>query len=424
MVATEWDDASKDDAVLPWHDDLQVERGSYVANLANMATALRAAPELVALLAYDEMQQHIVLNRNPPGARHGLKAPRPVVDADIAAIQEWVQRNGLKRMPRETVQQAVSLIANEHRFHPVRDYLDGLVWDGTERLRTWLHAYLGAADTLYHGEIGRLFLISMVARIYRPGCKADYMLILQGEQGLLKSAACRVLAGEWFSDNLPAIGGADHVRLSMHLRGKWLIEIGELSSFGKADTIRLKEFLSQTTERYVAKHARNEVSEPRQVVFVGTTNKEAYLRDETGDRRYWPAVVSKVALSALAAIRDQLFAEACVLFRAGEKWHPDRDFERKYIKPEQDAHTVTDAWEEHIEQYILTRSKVTLMMVATECLQMQVSRLGTADQHRIRNALTRLGWDRQRDDTGKEIKGTNGARFYVNMKRAHSSGLN
>jgi predicted P-loop ATPase len=245
-----------------------------------------------------------------------------------------------------------------------------------------------------------MFLVAMVARVMKPGCKCDYMLVLEGTQGALKSSACAILGGMWFSDNLPELHHGDAVRLSTHLRGRWLIEIGEMSSIGKAEAGTLKAFLTQTVERYVPKFGRNEVIEPRQCCFIGTTNKTAYLRDETGGRRFWPVKVDVVDLDRLARDRDQLFAEAVVAYRDGETWWPAPAFEREHIAPQQEARYEADVWEELIEHWVGSRLRCTIAQVAREALHFEVSRIGTADQRRIGAALERSGWTRAKRGTG------------------------
>ena len=253
-----------------------------------------------------------------------------------------------------------------------------------------------------------MFLIAMVARIIRPGCKVDYMLILESIQGEKKSTIGEILAGQWFSDSLPNIG-SDPVRISQHLRGKWVIEIGELSAMGKAETEELKSFFTQKVEQFTPKYGRLEVTEPRQCVFMGTTNKATYLRDETGARRFWPAKAGTIDITALTEDRDQLFAEAVNAYRSGEQWWPDRDFEKKFIMPQQEARREADAWEQTIGDWLGTpvrddttasgvaeRTECTISEVAENALRMEPGRLGTADQRRIAAALGILGWERGR----------------------------
>ena len=380
-----------------WTQDLQREdNGAAIANLANAMTALRGAAELRDCFAFDEMQRSTILvGPVPKGSATGL--PRPVTDSDVGQVQEWLQRHELRRLGKDIVHQAVDLRAGERAFHPVRDYLGGLRWDGVPRLGTWLHTYLGAEwseeTKAYLGAVGTMFLISMVARVMQPGSKVDYMLILEGDQGAEKSTVGETLAGPWFSDNLPDIG-SDAVRLAQHLRGKWLLEIGELSAMNKAETETLKAFLTRRREIFTPKYGRREVDEPRQCVFIGTTNRSTYLRDETGARRFWPVKVGTIDTAALALARDQLFAEAANLYRTGTPWWPDRQFEREHFRPQQDARFEADAWEQAIAQALLGQSHVTVGKLAQEALGVEIGKLGTIEQRRITAILERLGWVR------------------------------
>ena len=371
-------------------------RGRPLCNLANATLALRNDLAVRNMLAYDEMYCGEMLVRNI-GDKTDLPAPRPVQDVDVIVIQEWFQLNGLPLIGQETVHRAVDLRARERLFHPVRDYLNSLRWDGKPRVSTWLSSYLGANQSEYTEAIGRMFLVAAVARIFQPGCQADYMLILEDpQQGEFKSSACRILAGDWFSDQLPdvATAGKD---VSQHLRGKWIIEVTEMHAMSRAESNQLKAFITRTTERYRRSYGRKEVVEPRQCVFIGTTNKSTYLRDETGNRRYWPVKTGTIDIEALKQDRDQLFAEALQLFRGGAQWWPDKSFEAKHIKPEQDARYEADPWEEPIAKYLddLIDPKTTVSQVAKCALGFLFdARVGTADARRIAVVLEREGWKR------------------------------
>jgi hypothetical protein len=380
------------------------ERGRPLAVLANVMLALRAAPELADALTFDEMMRAPILNRELPLANGATRTtagalPRPIQDTDASQLQEWLQHAGLPKIARDTVHQAAHLRAQERAFHPIRDWLRTIRWDGTARLDRWLAYYLGADQSPYAVGIGRMFLVAMVARIFEPGCKVDYVMVLEGPQGARKSTACSILGGKWFSDSLPEI---EHDKdVAQHLRGKWLIEIAELSAMRRSETELLKAFISRPVERYRPPYGREEVIEARQCIFVGTTNKEAYLRDETGGRRFWPVRVGSIDTDALAHDRDQLFAEAVNRYKAGEKWWPDQDFERDHVKPEQETRFEVDAWEQEIASFLVGRDRVSVTEVARSALFIETAKIGTAEQRRIRDVLIRLQWKMIRDWQGR-----------------------
>jgi predicted P-loop ATPase len=364
-------------------------------NLYNAMLALRGDPRLCRLFAYDEMLRAPILRAAVPSQTMSADGfePRPVQDADVAALQELLQRSGLEKIGKDVAHQAVDLRAAECAFHPVRDYLNGVVWDGTERLSTWLSRYLGAEQSEYHSGIGRMFLAAMVARIFEPGCKADYMPVFEGPQGAMKSTACAILGGEWFSDALPDIRSAGK-DVAMHLNGKWLIEVAEMSALDRAEAAALKAFLTRCVERYRPSYGRKEVIEPRQCLFIGTTNKSMYLRDETGGRRFWPVKVGEIQIEPLLRDRDQLFAEAAALYHAGTHWWPDAHFEREHIAPEQEQRYDADAWEDPITEWLTRRveNRVLVGEVAKGALNIEADRLGRADQNRIKQAMERARW--------------------------------
>ena len=230
-----------------------------------------------------------------------------------------------------------------------RNYLSGLSWDGRSRISTLFPAYFGAEATDYAKAISTMFMISMVARIFEAGCKADHMVVLEGAQGTLKSTACRILGGDYFSDNLPDVGAGKDV--SQHLRGHWLIEVSELTPWAGpkgADLRHSSPVRSNDTSRVLAR--RSDRAAP---VRFHRHHERGHL-SEGRDRRpsFWPIKVGTINLDALARDRDQLFAEAVDRYNSGFPGGPTSDFERQYIAPEQAARYEADAWEEDIATYL------------------------------------------------------------------------
>jgi predicted P-loop ATPase len=212
--------------------------------------------------------------------------------------------------------EAVQSVAYEQRFHPILRWLEGLQWDGTPRLDKWLSAYLGTPNTPLTRAIGRKFLISAVARVYKPGCKVDHMLIPEGKQGAQKSKALRALVGDdWFTDQLSDLGTKD---ASQDLRGTWVIELSELAAMQGREIERVKGYVSRQIDRYRPSYGRRAIDVPRQCVFIGTTNDDEYLPDSTGNRRFWPITCTTIDVDAIAHDRAQLWAEAVAAYHAGE----------------------------------------------------------------------------------------------------------
>lgn len=364
--------------------------GTPLPNLANVLIGLRA--EMSDTFAYDEMACAPMLMRSLTGENNFR--PRLCTDVDVGVAQERLQHLGLRRISKDVVHQAIDIRSHECRFHPVRDWLDSLRWDGIERAPRLFTRYFGAEESAYCAALSTMFMVSMVARVEQPGCKVDHLPVIEGPQGAKKSTACRILGGDWFSDSLPDItAGKD---ASQHLRGKWVLEVSEMHAMSRAEQTLLKAFITREEERYRPSYGRKEVIEPRQCVFIGTTNRDTYLRDETGGRRFWPIKAGGIDVDGLARDRDQLFAEAVVLYRKGVTWWPDKDFEREIIAPQQADRYEADAWEEQVSEYISTRAKVTVGQVAREALGIDTPRIGTHEQRRVSAILEALGWERQK----------------------------
>ncbi|WP_175562703.1 virulence-associated E family protein [Muricoccus roseus] len=390
------------------------EKRRAVPCLENAVVTLRLHPDWADVLAFDAMAQTVVKLRPLPTHdgdgldRAPYAVPEPWEEADTTAARRWIQRIRLM-VSREDMREAVEFVARDHRFHPVRDYLDGLRWDGTPRLANLMHAYAGAKADPYAQGIGRMFLISLVARAYEPGCEVHHMPALIGAQGAGKSSFCKALMPrrEWFSDTLPPVG-EDSVRTAMALRGKWLIEVAELDAFRRTDFRTLKDFLTRAVEEFTPKYGRQPVREPRGLAFIGTTNESEFLKDDTGNRRFWPLEVGTPDLDALRRDRDQLWAEAATAYRAGEAWHPTRRWQEIYATPAQEAAReevdaripLVRAWlDGERSQYgedAERRDRVTAAQVWTEALDGRGSHFPRADQMAVAKMLKALGWEKRK----------------------------
>ena len=311
-----------------WRSKLKItEKGGLAQTIENAVIILRHDPKLKGCLAFNEMEHNIVTLRSLPWKK--VKGASQWVDSDDAALRFYLERTyGLNGKDR--IFDAVNVVAQEHSFHPVRDYLDGCVWDGVPRVETLLIDYLGADDNVYTRAVTRKTLVAAVARIYRPGCKFDYMLTLRGRQGLGKSALIAKLGGRWFSDTFTTMQGKDAYE---QVQGVWIMEVGELAGMRKAEAETIKLYISKQVDRFRPAYGRRLQEFPRQCVFIGTTNEQQFLRDTTGNRRFWvvdtPNDPTHDLWEELTAETVRLiWAEAVELFKKGEKLYLPKDIER------------------------------------------------------------------------------------------------
>jgi len=357
----------------------------------DLAVALTTDAAWAGCLERDVFADRIFWVRPPPRVP-GLTRRPPVgselADDDLAYVAHWAAITRGWSIGLDGVHAACSLAARARERHPVRTYLESVRWDGLPRLGTWLQRYAGAPDAHTTSMIGIWTLIAAVARILRPGCQADHVLILEGGQGEGKSELIRTLAGAYYLPQLPNLLGE---RPGQELQGHWLIEIAELDAFRGIAVSRIKDFVSRTVDVYRPSYGRCSIHRPRQCVFIGTTNEETYLRDPTGGRRFWPVMTHDLDAQALARDRDALWAEAVLEYRRGVSWWPDRSW-WPALRAIQEARYEIDPWEPIVATFIEPLPHVSTAEVLDRALGKEIERWTRGDQMRVAEILKRLGW--------------------------------
>jgi predicted P-loop ATPase len=384
-------------AALDWRSQLIInDKKKPRAILANAITAFREAPEWSGRLWFDAFHQKAMLRGAAPwmiaAADEEWSSQFDVLAAD------WLQHQGIQVSP-DTAAQAIDVVARERRFHPVQEYLGRCKWDGEPRLDTWTVRYLGAEDTPFGRAVAPRWMISAIARVSEPGCKADCALILEGPQGGLKSTALKTLAQPWFTDEVADLGTKD---AALQLAGAWVLELAELDSISRSDVAKIKAFMSRTTDRFRPPYGRRVVEVPRQCVFAGTVNLTEYLRDETGGRRFWPITCGKINIAGLADARDQLWAEARDRYLAEERWWLDTAALDADAREAQRARYQSDAWEPVIGEWLGIRDSVSVAEVLKEGLRLPVERWGQIEANRVARCLRALGWERYQERRGTQ----------------------
>lgn len=305
-----------------WADALEVDRkGKVLSTIDNAFIILCHDPLLKGTLAYNDLKVRPVALRNLPWRVVTDQVNGSTWnDADDSALR-WYLEKYYKLTGKEKIMDGMLRTAKTNSIHPIKDYLEGVSWDGTPRLDTLLIDYLGAEDTPYTRAVTRKTFTAAVARVFRPGCKFDYVLVLAGPQGRGKSTLVAKMANGWYTDSLAGIGTKEAYE---GLQGYWLVELGELAAMRKLEIETIKNFISKQVDSYRAAYGRRVEDHPRQCIFLGTTNSTSFLRDDTGNRRFWPVRLGEQASAKTVwgdltqPIIDQLWAEAVMMYRAGE----------------------------------------------------------------------------------------------------------
>jgi predicted P-loop ATPase len=391
--------------------------------LANVLTSFRHAPEWDDVLGFNEFTQQVVTQRPTPW---GKPLGTPWTDTDDSLAAEWMQKEAGIFVGSATVREAAETVAHENSFHPVREYLENLVWDGVPRIGSWLVTHLGCADSQFARAVGRCWLISAVARIFRPGCQVDYVLLLEGPQGIKKSSALRALVGDqWFTDHISDLGSKDS---RIDLLGKLVVEMSEMAAMRRAEIERVKAFITARTDHFRLPYGRRAVDVPRQNVFAASTNDEQPFVDSTGNRRFWPVRCGRIDVDAIRHDRDQLFAEAHFCFKAGESWWLDAPELNRLAREEQEQRYEEGVWDSLILDWIedprqregsdgipvtpwegSVAGKVTVSDILIHAIGKSLDRLTQIDRNQVVRCLTHNGWKMKQERAGSN----RGKRFHV-----------
>jgi predicted P-loop ATPase len=345
------DTATNDD----WVGELETEgkSGKIKSTINNVVLILNNDANLAGCFGFNEFEQRETAVKALPWDKVGTKYPRPLCDSDDAELRLYFERC-YDITGKEKLADGLTVVIKANSYHPIRSYLDALEWDGVERLDTLFIRLFGADDTDYTRAITRKSFAAAVARIYQPGIKYDYIVVIIGDQGVGKSSTLKAMGGDWFSDSVTTLTGKEALE---SIQGAWLIELGELAGLRRAEVDAVKHFVSKTEDRYRVAYGKRIEHFPRRCVFFGTTNEEDFLRDVTGNRRFW--VMNCKGRVGVTPFYDymskttvaQLWAEAKERYARGEKLYLEDDLEG-VARAIQDKHLEKDERSGLIREYL------------------------------------------------------------------------
>lgn len=384
----------------PHHGDGVLEPNS----LHNILAYLRHHPKYAGLFRYDRFQGRVIVYKCPPWEDERKFKVRNLSNTDTTYITALLECEEGKLCPTASkVRECIEVMAFENWINPPLEYFESLRWDGEKRLYRWLEVYLGAnGDQEYLSAVGMCWMIAGAARIYMPGCRAENMIVFEGPQGELKSTALRKLATlgskgdeeSYFCDTL-TFSDIQKKDTTLKLCGKLIVEFPELAKLGHKEVEEVKQWMSIQDDEMRRPYGRETEKFPRQFILAGTTNEQFWLKDKTGNRRYWPVKVGSIDLASLSRDVPQLWAEAVFLFKSGEQWWLNKSSEVwKKAEIEQAIRLADDIWITPIERYLENTDKVTVDEIL-EKIGVDVSKREEKHANRIRDILRRIGFEQK-----------------------------
>lgn len=373
--------------------------GGVLPTISNALVLMANDPALIGLLSFNAFTSQPLITRAPPIPEDGAPQlpgpyPRSWGPEDVIFIQGYMQRIWSQKFTRMTIEDAMVAESSIRRFHPICDWLEGLVWDGNPRIDDWLTSAFEAPKTAMNRAVGAKFLIASVRRIKNPGTKFDHMMVLEGKQGIGKSTAIKELfTAPWFSDSIPPdLNSKD---AAMALLGVWCLEFAEIEQLIKADVETIKAFLSRSVDRYRPPYGKVYIDRPRQGVLIGTTNSDDYLRDTSGNRRIWPVKCFAANSAWVTENREQLWAEAAAREATGETiWLDDEEVMAEAVDLQSDR-MIQDVWHLKISEWLGSRIETTVSDVLENALNVPPERMNKSAEMRVGSVLRALGWSKK-----------------------------
>lgn len=330
-----------------------------------------------------------------------------LIDEDLVHLKEYIAVVMDEEFDKKRIEEAVMLTSKRQAYNPLRQYLDSLKWDGEKRLEKWLVDICGCDDNPYTRDVATKTLCGAVARAYNPGTKFDYMLILEGSQGIGKSTLVEILGGEWYLDTHlhGASGRNDLINI---MRTAWIMEISDMAGFGKMDIQFLKAFITRKIDTIRLPYDKRPQQFPRQCVMIGTLNPSGdneYLKDDTGNRRFWSVECNKADFDMLRKIRDQLFAEAIIRWRGGEVLYLTNEESKEILLGIHSQREPESCLQDVISNYLMSKSSVSSYEIMKNAFHIDFSRITPRDergkQTQIGMWMRKNGWKKGRGDNSK-----------------------